>query len=250
MSTQEWYEPTNEGVSPFDSSYTEEFRLPPERTEKELKSLEAIISVMPRKPRVLDIAGGFGRISSELVRRNLVESLVNLDLNEEFLHLAKGHGITEAVRGDMRSLGLKDRSFDLALIMFTSFGYFDEGGNFRVLQEAYRVLDNDGVLVLDLPNYSRISNNFSANREMPLKDGVVIKYNKRVEGKYLIEERSRIEGGQKPENLLPIKLRIYVPEEIVGLCRKAGFNKAITVDQELKEFSPNNARRLWVINTK
>lgn len=250
MPILEWYKPTKEGISPFDDRYIEEFKLPPERTEQELKSLEAIISAMPRKPRVLDIAGGFGRISSELIKRDLVESLVILDLNKRFLDLAKGCGVTKAVHGDMRSLGFKDGSFDLTLIMFTSFGYFDDEDNFRVLQEAYRVLDRDGVLVLDLPNYSRISRNFSANRETLLKDGTIIRYTRRIVGKYLIEERFRIKENQQPENLLPIKLRIYTAGEITGLCQNAGFKEVITVDQDLKEFSPNNSRRLWVIATK
>lgn len=250
MLTQEWFRPTKEGKSPFNISYLEEFRLPPERTKQELESLRLIISNMPKKPRTLDIAGGFGRIGLKLIELDLVEPLVNLDLNTDFLRFAKSGGITKTVQGDMRNLGLRDRSFDLALIMFTSFGYFDDEDNFRVLQETYRVLDYGGVLVLDLPNYSRISNNFSASRKIVLRNGVVIKYQKRIEGKYLIEERYRMEEGQRPENLLPIKLRIYTSEEIVELCRRAGFNKVITVDQELKEFSPNDSRRLWVINTK
>lgn len=220
MPTPEWYQPTKEGVSPFDSSYMEEFRLPPERTEQELKSLEAIISAIPKKPRVLDIAGGFGRISSELIRRGLVKSLVDLDLNGNFLQLAKKGGITEAVQGDMRDLGFQG------------------------------VLDCGGVLVLDLPNYNRISSNFSIGREMPLNNGSVIRYQKRIEGQHLIEERFRVKDGQILENLLPIKLRIYPPEEIVKLCRKAGFEGAELFDQELKEFSPPSSQRLWVVSKK
>lgn len=250
MSTQEWYKPTKDGVSPFDISYLEEFKLSPERTEQELKSLELIISTMPKKPKTLDIAGSFGRIGSELIKRNLVESLVDLDLNEKFLQTAKSHQAIKVVQGDMRDLGFQDRSFDLALIMFTSFGYFDDEDNFKVLREAYRVLDYDGVLILDLPNYNRISNNFSAYREMPLRNGGVLKYRKGIEGNYLIEERSRLRGDGEIENLLPIKLRIYSLEEIVELCQEVGFDDVKAVDQELKEFSPDNSRRLWVISTK
>ena len=66
MSTQEWFRPTREDKSPFDISYIEEFELSPERTAQELESLSHIISTMFQKPRTLDIAGGFGRIGSEL----------------------------------------------------------------------------------------------------------------------------------------------------------------------------------------
>lgn len=251
MSTIEWFRPTNEGISPFDISYLEEFELSPERTEQELNSLELIISAMPKKPRTLDIAGSFGRIGSGLVGRRLVDSLVDLDLNEQFLQMAKRNQITRVVQGDMRNLGFRDRSFDLAFIMFTSFGYFKEkSDDLRVIKEVHRVLDQKGILLLDLPNYTRISSDFSANREMQLRNGNVIKYKKRIEGEYLIEERSRIKRDGGKENLLPIKLRIYPLEEIVGLCQEAGFDDVKAVDQELKEFSPDNSSRLWVISTK
>lgn len=250
MFTQEWYKPTNEGASPFDISYLEEFQLPPERTEQEVNFLGLIIASMPKKPRTLDIAGGFGRIGSELVRGDLVESLVDLDLNIKFLQIARRNQITRVVQGDMRNLGFRDKSFDLALIMFTTFGYFNDEDNFGVLREVYRVLDKGGVLVLDLPNYHRITSNFSANREMRLRNVGVLNYRKRIEGSYLIEERFLLRESGETENLLPIKLRIYRLEEIVGLCQKVGFDNVKAVDQELKEFSPDNSRRLWVIGTK
>ena len=208
MSEKEWFKPTGEDISPFDTSYIEEFELPQERTAQELESLSHIISTMPQKPRTLDIAGGFGRIGSELVRQDLVDSLINLDLNREFLHIARKNQVTNAVEGDMRHLCFQDSSFDLALIMFTAFGYFENKDNFMVLQEAHRVLDNGGILVLDLPNYSRISSNFSANREMPLRSGDVIEYRKRIEEEYLIEERTMTTRSGAEKNLLPIKLRI------------------------------------------
>ena len=202
MAVSEWYKPTKEGISPFDFSYIEEFRLPSKRTEQELRSLEIIISAMPKKPRVLDIAGGFGRIGSELIRRNLSESLINLDLNEEFLQLSKKDGVKRVIQGDMRNLSFQEGSFDLALIMFTSFGYFGDEDNFRVLREAYRILDGNGVLVLDLPNYSRISLNFTADREMSLDNGSLVRYEKRIEGQqYLIEERFRIKDRTRFKTL-------------------------------------------------
>lgn len=250
MLTPEWYKPTIKGISPFDLSYIEEFRLPPERTEQELKSLKVIISGMPRKPRVLDIAGGFGRIGSELIKQGLVESLVDLDLNGDFLRLARRNGIEKVVQGDMRDLCFQEGYFNLALIMFTSFGYFSDEDNFRVLRETHRILDDGGVLVLDLPNYSRISLNFTADREFPLSNGVVIHYKKRIEGQHLIEERLRIKDGQIMEKLLPIELRIYSPEEIVKVCRQAGFEEVKLLDQELREFFPNSSQRLWVVSVK
>jgi len=249
MSEKEWYKPTEENISPFDLTYIKEFALPSERTEQEVRSLGLIISAMSRKPRVLDIAGGFGRIGSELVRLNLVSSLVNLDLNRQFLQIARAGNIKRVVWGDMRALPFSDRSFDLALIMFTSFGYFSDEDNFRVLEEAYRVLDYDGILVLDLPNYDRICRNFSSGREKTIENGEVIAYRRRIEGVYLIEERTLKTKAGEEKTLLPIRLRIYSPEEMLELCRKAGFKTVKFVDQNLEEFT-QDSKRLWVVGTK
>ena len=252
MLTKEWFRPTKQDVSPFDISYLEEFRLPPERTEQELESLKHIISAMPKKPRTLDVAGGFGRIGSELVRQGLVDSLVDFDLNRQFLQIArrKNRAII-AVQGDMRDLGFRDRSFDLVLIMFTSFGYFEkQTDDFRVIKEIYRILDRNGILLLDLPNYARISDDFSAEREISLKSGDIIKYRKRIEGECLIEERSRIKRNGEKEKLSPIKLRLYLSENIAKLCQKAGFKEVRASDQKLREFCPHSSRRLWLIGIK
>jgi hypothetical protein len=135
--------------------------------------------------------------------------------------------------------------------MFTSFGYFeDKSDDFRILGEAYRVLDQGGKLILDLPNYARISDNFSANREMSLKNGDKIIYRKRIEGDCLIEERFRMKRNGEEEKLSPIKLRLYFPEEITKLCQAAGFKEVRILDQGLRDFSPEISRRLWVISTK
>lgn len=249
MSAKEWFKPTNIGISPFDSSYIEEFELPLERTRQEIDSLGIIISHMSKKPRVLDIAGGFGRIGSELIKRGLVDSLVNLDLNVKFLQMSKNQEAI-AVRGDMRYLGFADDSFDLALLMFTSFGYFATSvEDLKVLQEAKRILRPAGMLLLDLPNYDRIITNFQAERELPLQDNSKIVYRQELVGDFLIQTRTKIFSDMSRVQMLPIRLRVYSQESATKACLQAGFLNVHAFDQDLQVYESVTSSRLWLLCT-
>jgi len=250
MSTNEWYKQSGYNKSPFDDVYLEEFELSGERTNQELGILANFINHLPTKPRVVDIAGGIGRIGNRLNDMGLVKSMTIVDLNRNLLNMAKSHSAS-LVNADMRKLGFRDLSFDLALNMFTSFGYFENReDDYFVLSEVYRVLDRGGMFVLDLPNYTRILENFNFDRVLKLRNGNEIKYKKRVDNGLLIEERRLIKEDGVEEELLPIRLRIYFPNEILNLCFEAGFSKVNSFDQSMKEFSPGSSERLWVVGHK
>lgn len=239
----EWYKSTTLD-SPFGNSYLDEFQLPPERTAKEIISVNKVLGAMKKSPRIIDIAGGFGRISSNL------SNIVNLDLNINLLNRAKLSGITTAC-GDMRNLPFADKSFDLALLMFTSFGYFSsDDDNQGVLEEVSRVLTNEGRFVLDMPNYHRIVGNFIPNRTLTCGNGDQIQYSSKLSGKFLVEDRTLIQKSSgQVRQMEPIILRVYMPSEIAQML-KVNFNKVELYDQDLNEFAAGSSRRLWLISSK
>lgn len=247
----EWFSPKNI-ETPFGDGYIEEFGLPEERTIQEVNSIEKIIRKnFSIKPRVLDLAGGFGRIGKKLQERGSVSSLIDFDLNFRFLKMAQQSGISKAVEGDMRRLPFRSDSFDLILLMFTSFGYFsNEKEDAQVMQEAHRTLSPHGQFLIDLPNFHRITQNFSFTRERNLNNGEKIKYKKRVEDSVLIEERTIIDIYGKNRPLAPMKIRMYLSQDILTLCKKVGFSKVELMDDNLKCFNPQDSRRLWAKCTK
>jgi SAM-dependent methyltransferase len=87
---------------------------------------------------VLDLACGHGRIANRLAERGA--RLTGLDATPLFLERARAdaerRGVAvEYVEGDMRQLPWRER-FDGVLCWFTSFGYFDDADNKRVLREV------------------------------------------------------------------------------------------------------------------
>lgn len=248
----EWFDPKNINT-PFGVNYHEEFKVSDERTTQEISSIERIIHKnFLIKPHTLDLAGGFGRIGKHLLDRKLVTNLVDFDLNQDFLIIAKQSGVNRVINGDIRDLPFQPETFDLTLLMFTSFGYFaDSNDDIKVLKNVYRVLKKNGQFVLDIPNFDRIVENFIPTRELQLRNSEVIRYAKRIEDDgTLTEERTIIDAHGNNKPLAAMKIRIYLSQNILSLCNEVGFSKVELMDENLNNFDPHLSRRLWVKCTK
>jgi SAM-dependent methyltransferase len=109
---------------------------------------------------VLDLCCGFGRHALAMAGAGL--EVVGLDLSEELLRAAgelpgfEHHLRGRLVRGDAMRLPFQSASFDAATLLFSSFGYFGEEGDGRVLEELARTLRPRGLAVLDLMNPARV----------------------------------------------------------------------------------------------
>lgn len=123
--------------------------------------VDAIVAALDLQgnERILDAPCGHGRISNRLAERGM--SVVGVDATQLFLDRASDGGDSvEYVHGDMRSLPV-DGPFDVALSWFTSFGYFDDDDNQRVLAEYRRVLRPGGRLLMELHNHDEFVRRFT-----------------------------------------------------------------------------------------
>ncbi|MGE5290524.1 MAG: class I SAM-dependent methyltransferase [Micromonosporaceae bacterium] len=111
---------------------------------------------------VLDLACGHGRIANALAARGC--RVTGLDATPLFLDLARRDAAARGlevtyVEGDMRSLPWTGQ-FDHVINWFTAFGYFDDAGNRRVLEEAARALKPGGRLMIETNNRDWVIRNF------------------------------------------------------------------------------------------
>ena len=139
--------------------------------------------------RVLDLCCGFGRHALAMAQAGL--AVVGLDLSEELLAAARElpgferHLRGRLVRGDALRLPLGAASFDAATLLFSSFGYFGEEGDGRVLGELARVLRPGGLAVLDLMNPAHV------------RAALVPRSRRSGPGFVLGEERHLADGGRR-----------------------------------------------------
>src|SRR5262252_5968728 len=120
-----------------DYLYFYEELLTPERTAAELEP----------GVELLDLACGHGRIANPLAERGV--RVTGLDATPLFLDVARAdaaeRGVeVEYVEGDMRSIPWVAR-FDRVLCWFTSFGYFSDDENRRVLVGAFEAVRPGGL---------------------------------------------------------------------------------------------------------
>jgi SAM-dependent methyltransferase len=108
---------------------------------------------------ILDAPCGYGRISNRLADRGF--RVVGVDSSALLLDAARRAGSNADYRlGDLRRLPV-DGPFDAAFSWFTSFGYFEDEENRRVLSEYRRVLRPGGRLLIETQNHDEFVRRFT-----------------------------------------------------------------------------------------
>ena len=126
---------------------------------------------------VLDLCCGPGRHSVELARRGF--QVTGVDRSPFLLakareQAAKSGASVEWVEQDMRNF-VRPASFDLALSLFTSFGYFeDEQDDLRVLRNIHQSLKENGVLIIEVLGKERLARVWKDTMCNELADGSLI----------------------------------------------------------------------------
>ncbi|MER9436099.1 class I SAM-dependent methyltransferase [Mesorhizobium sp. M0618] len=153
--TYEMSSPPFELESHFSEDYLHfsEVINPPEKSDREAAAIWDLLS-LKQGSSVLELGCGYGRIANRLAEKGA--RVTGLDISGILLKKAEADAAerrvdVEYVLGDMRSLPWRDR-FDAAFLWNTSFGYFDEADNERVLHEAASSLRNGGRLLIDQDN--------------------------------------------------------------------------------------------------
>ncbi|WP_297497515.1 class I SAM-dependent methyltransferase [Thermococcus sp.] len=128
-----------------------------EAYENTPQQVDFIVSLLrkyhPDAVEVLDVPCGDGRISLGFLERGY--RVTGMDISPSYIRIAseKGqkHPGSRFLVGDMREMNLS-RKFDVVINWFSSFGYFDEATNQRVLENFIDHLKEGGVLILDILN--------------------------------------------------------------------------------------------------
>ncbi len=217
------------------------------------KFLDNVLKFVPAQQgaSVLDAACGAGRHSIYMASKGF--RVTAFDLSEPLL--ARGEAKAKALdldikffKGDLRFIGLKEK-FDIILNLFTSFGYFEsDDENFAFIRSAYNMMNEGGYFLFDYFN------------ESYLKNHIVSRSEKEIEGIKIFEERSIKEGRIVKQisieqngviNRFEESVKLYSTEEIISAFRSIGLKDINKFGSyECGAFEPENSERLIIIFRK
>lgn len=193
-----------------------------ERSDSEVAGLVQIAK-LDTSLRILDIPCGFGRHTNRLAA--LGHHMTGVDMYPGFLDIARRDALTRGVQveyrqGDMRQLNYH-AEFDRVLMLFTSFGYFDDEENFRVLELISRALTAEGLFIVDVPNRDLTLKTLSpAHVTEKNGDLMIDQLNFDSLTGRLHNRRVVIRNGVRKDK--PFFVRLYNPTELRDWLNRAG----------------------------
>ncbi len=194
------------------------------RTKTEIKFLVKELQ-FDKSMKILDLACGHGRHANPLAK--LGYNVTGVDITRGFLKIAKkeakekGISVTY-IQKDMRKISFVEE-FNRVLLLFTSFGYFEDEENFKVLKNIADALKPEGLFCFDTANRDVFLKHFLPYIVTEKGDDLMIDRNTfdSVTG-CLSNRRIIIRNGKRKDK--PFLVRVYNPTEIRDLLMKAGFN--------------------------
>ena len=193
-----------------------------ERSDRDVASLINLLDLHPPM-KILDLACGFGRHANRLAA--LGYSVTGIDQSADFLDIARKHASEMGVdvnylQADMRRIEIVEE-FDSVIMMFTTFGYFSDDDNFRVLKNIARALKPGGTLGFDIPNRDVTLKTLLPAIVVEKNSDLMINRNSfdMVSGRWH-NQRIVVRNGVRKDK--PFSIRLYNPTEIRELVKKAG----------------------------
>lgn len=187
---------------------------------------KALALTKPAGKSVLDLCCGPGRCSMALAKRGF--SVTGVDRTKFLLDKARAEaraaGIrVEWVQKDMRDF-VRANSFDLALSMFTSFGYFDDNReDLLVLKNIVASLKPGGACLIELLGKEYLAKIFQPTISNLLPDGTVMVQRHeifddwtRVRNEWLLIKSGKVKRFEFHHT-------VYSGQELRDRMRSAGF---------------------------
>ncbi len=216
--------------------------------------VEKIITLSGVEPgeSVLDLCCGVGRHSFEFTRRGFRVTAVDRTRRyiDRAIQVAQTEGLkVEFVLEDMRKF-VRPESFDLALSLFTSFGYFeDPEDDRRVASNIYCSLKAGGVLVMDLMGKEALARIFTERGWSEDAGTIVLEERKLSDAWNWIENRWIVlRDGERRE--VRLGHRLYAASELTALLKSCGFEAADAYGDLEGAPYDQTARRLVVVARK
>jgi SAM-dependent methyltransferase len=217
----------------------------------EVDKVTALLQLPPASA-VLDMCCGIGRHSLELARRG--HKVTGVDKTAAYLAKARqsadADGLpVEFVQQEMRTFCRLD-TFDAALSLFTSFGYYDDpADNQRVLLSVCASLKTGGKLIIDLHGKESLARIFRKRSWEPRGEYTVMEERTVLEDWGKIHNHWTLLKGDKRHDF-DLTLHLYSATELKSMLLAAGFSKVVAYGSLDGKPYDHEAQRLVIVATK
>ncbi len=204
-----------------------------EKTAEEVANIISLLNI-GEAASVLDLCCGPGRHSLELARQGF--SVTAVDRTKMYLERARKQAETEGlgiefIQEDMRRF-CRPGSFDAAINLFTSFGYFEDMNEDRqVAANVYHSLKEKGVFLIDIMGKEVLARIFRERDWYELDNTMILEERKVCANWTWMENRwLMVRDGKMDE--CKVSHRLYSAAELAALLSDCGF-KVIDVCGDL-----------------
>lgn len=243
MGSKEWF------AEWFDTSYYHTLykNRNDEEAEQFISKLLAFLN-LKENAYVLDLACGKGRHSVTLNKHGL--SVLGVDLAPNSIQEARQSqqpGLSFDVH-DMRDV-IEGESFDAIFNLFTSFGYFDDlNDNVRVVQSIYTMLNENGIVVIDFMNASKVIANLVVEEEKEI-DGIHFTIERIYDGHHIFKHIKFNDAGN--DYHFTERVQALKKDDFYDLLKENKFDIIRTFgDFSLNDFDEKTSDRLIIIARK
>lgn len=174
--------------------------------------------------KLLDVPCGTGRHSAVFSEAGI--DVTGLDINPNLLKIAKRYAKDATFElADMSNLKRYRHRFDVAVNLFSSFGYFEnDAANKKVLKEIYSTLNPGGTFVLHLIDRDWLMTVYQPSGWRQEGDELIIEARK-FDSKSNYNEEQKVIVNQRSGKARTFyhRMRLYNKNEMVALLKEVGF---------------------------
>lgn len=226
------------------------------RNEAEANKLADLIEeYVPknRYPKLVDVGCGRGRHSISLSERGY--NVTGFDLSpqaiEKARNIARRRGLTQVkfLVNDMREP--LDETFDAALNLFTTFGYFfEEDENIQVLRSIRHMLRENGLFLIDFMNAKKVAREL-VPEEAGSHKGIIYKINRFIEDDF-VYKKIKFEGERSEhQQEYTERVKLFNKNWFAENLKECGFTPLhVWGDYSGGEFNEDESPRLIILSEK
>lgn len=203
---------------------------------------------IPEGTKVLDMACGKGRHSRVLAQLGMKVCGIDLSPNSiEQASVYAGPSLEFHVH-DMR-IPFAQEQFDVAVNLFTSFGYTDrEEDDLSTLHAAITALKPGGLFIQDYLNAGPVLKLLPETASVH-REGILFHTHKYLQMPFIVKEIKVTDAEERHDYREQVK--VYSAEKLKELHQKAGFTvEAVFGNMELEPYSEVSSPRIIIISRK